>query len=129
MEGKAVEEEKDKMMQNIKTIGNESSVSKTVAALKGIPTKEELIALLKKNVVEVTFTKLNGDTRVMPCTLYEGMLPPAKKDDPITQKKVREISDKVIAVWAIESEAFRSFRYDRVTDVKVTTVMVPNDFI
>ena len=124
-----MDEEKVQTMQNTEKVGNVSSVSETVASLKGIPTKEELIALLKKSVVEVTFTKLNGDTRVMPCTLYEGMLPPAKKDDPLTQKKVREISDKVIAVWAIESKAFRSFRYDRVTDVKVTTVIVPNDFI
>jgi len=129
MEVKVVDEEKVQTMQNTEKVGNVSSVSETVASLKGIPTKEELIALLKKSVVEVTFTKLNGDTRVMPCTLYEGMLPPAKKDDPLTQKKVREISDKVIAVWAIESKAFRSFRYDRVTDVKVTTVIVPNDFI
>ena len=96
-----------------------TTVSDTVAALKGIPTKEELYNLLKKEVVEVTFTKLNGDERVMPCTLVESFLPPAKKDEPLTQKKVREISDKVIAVWAIESKAFRSFRYDRVKKVEV----------
>jgi hypothetical protein len=94
-------------------------VTDTVATLKGIPTKDELYALLKKEVVEVTFTKLNGDERVMPCTLVESFLPPAKKDDPLSQKKVREISDKVIPVWAIESKGFRSFRYDRVKAVKV----------
>ena len=104
-----------------------SKVADTVATLKGIPTKEELIELLKNNIVQVTFTKLNGDERVMPCTLYEGMLPPAKKDDPISQKKVREISDKVIAVWAIESKGFRSFRYDRVKAVEVITVMRPGE--
>ena len=86
---------------------------------KGIPTQEELYKLLKENVVEVTFTKLNGDERIMPCTLIESYLPPARKDDPLTQKKVREITDKVIAVWAIESKGFRSFRYDRVTAVKL----------
>ena len=96
-----------------------SQVADTVAALKGIPTREELFELLKREVVEVTFTKLNGDERVMPCTLIENMLPPAKKDDPMSQKKIREISDKVIAVWAIESNAFRSFRYDRVKNVRV----------
>jgi len=96
-----------------------STVADTVATLKGIPTREELVNLLKKEVVEVTFTKLNGEERKMPCTLIESMLPPAKKDDPITQKKVREISDKVIAVWAIESKGFRSFRYDRVKKVEV----------
>lgn len=90
-----------------------------VAEMKGIPTQEELYSLLKENVVEITFTKLNGDERVMPCTLIESFLPPAKKDDPLTQKKVREISEAVIPVWALESKAFRSFRYDRVKSVKV----------
>lgn len=92
---------------------------KKVAELKGIPTRSELLEMLQKEVVEVTFTKLNGDERVMPCTLMPEMLPPAKKDEPITQKKVREISDKVIAVWAIESKGFRSFRYDRVKKVQI----------
>lgn len=97
----------------------QKSVSDTVAALKGIPTKEELYELLHNEIVEVTFTKLNGDERVMPCTLIENYLPPAKKDDPITQEKVRKVSDAVVAVWAVESNGFRSFRYDRVKAVKI----------
>ena len=96
-----------------------SKVADTVAALKGIPTREELMELLQKEVAVVTFKKLNGDERKMPCTLIESFLPPAKKDDPMSQKKVREISDKVIAAWAIESKGFRSFRYDRVTNIEV----------
>lgn len=112
-------DEKVQTTTSSQTDGNESLASETVANLKGIPTKEELINLLKNNLVEVTFTKLDGDERVMPCTLMESYLPPAKKDDPLTQKKVREISDKVIAVWAVESEGFRSFRYDRVKKVEV----------
>lgn len=114
-----MEEEKVQTMQNTEKAGTESLVSETVANLKGIPTREELINLLKTNVVEVTFLKLDGDQRVMPCTLKEDLLPPAKKDEPLTQKKVREISDKVIAVWAVESKGFRSFRYDRVKSIKV----------
>jgi len=96
-----------------------SKVADTVASLKGIPTRDELMELLRKEIVEVTFKKLDGDERKMPCTLIESFLPPAKKDDAMTQKKVREISDKVCAVWAIESKGFRSFRYDRVTKVEV----------
>ena len=75
--------------------------------------------MLRKEVVEVTFLKLDGEERKMPCTLIESFLPPAKKDDPLTQKKVREISDKVVAAWAVESKGFRSFRYDRVKAVRV----------
>ncbi|MEK9806287.1 MAG: SH3 beta-barrel fold-containing protein [Euryarchaeota archaeon] len=90
-----------------------------VADKKGIPTREELVALLKENIVEVTFTKLNGDERVMPCTLQESYLPPAKKDDPITQKKVRELNEEVVAVWVIDAKGFRSFRYDRLKSIRI----------
>ena len=114
-----MEEEKVQTMQSTETIGTESSVSETVAALKGIPTKDQLMEMLRKEVVEVTFLKLNGDERKMPCTLIKSFLPPAKKDDPLTQKKVREVSDKVCAVWAVEAKGFRSFRYDRVTKVEI----------
>ena len=43
-----------------------NQVEDTVANLKGIPTRDNLIELLRKEVVEVTFTKLDGDERVMP---------------------------------------------------------------
>ncbi len=99
--------------------GEDLSVTDTVAALKGIPTRDELMETLRNEVVVVTFKKLNGDERTMPCTLIPDFLPPAKKDDAITQKKVREISDKVCAVWAVESKGFRSFRYDRVTKIEI----------
>jgi len=102
-----------------------STVEDTVAAIKGIPTREQLMETLKSEVAVVTFKKLNGDERVMPCTLKSAFLPPAKKDDAITQKKVREISDKVCAVWAIEANGFRSFRYDRVTNVEI---IEPQDY-
>ena len=89
-----------------------NTVQDTGANLKGIPTRNELIKLLQKEVVEVTFTKLNGDERIMPCTLVESFFPDPKKE--ATQK-----NDKVVAVWAIESKGFRSFRYDRVKSIKV----------
>ena len=89
-----------------------NTVQETVANLKGIPTRDDLIKLLQKEIVEVTFTKLNGDESIMPCTLVESFFPDPKKE--ATQK-----NDKVVAVWAIESKGFRSFRYDRVKSVKV----------
>ena len=89
-----------------------NKVEDTVADLKGIPTRENLIELLRKEVVEVTFTKLDGDQRVMPCTLIESFFPNPKKE--ATQK-----NDKVVAVWSVESKGFRSFRYDRVKSIKL----------
>jgi hypothetical protein len=95
-----------------------NTVQETVANIKGIPTREQLLEMLHKEVVEVTFTKLDGEERVMPCTLIESYIDnPAKTKD--ESNKVRQVSDKVVAVWAIESKGFRSFRYDRVKSIKV----------
>ena len=118
-EEKAVEEEKAEMMQSTETTGTQSLVSETVASLKGIPTKPDLKNLLDQNVVVVDFTKLNGDKRVMTCTLREDMKPPATKTDTMSQKKVREISDAVVSVWDVNAKGWRSFRYDRVNAVDI----------
>lgn len=114
---KVVEEEKVQTMQNTQKDGIESSVSETVAALKGIPVKSELKTLLEQNVLVVDFTKLNGDKRVMTCTLREDMKPRATKDDAMSQKKVREVSDAVVSVWDVNAKGWRSFRYDRINSV------------
>ena len=114
-----MEEEKVQTMQNIETTGMQSSVSETVASLKGIPTKADLKNLLDQNVVVVDFTKLNGDKRVMTCTLREDMKPPATKTDTMSQKKVREISDAVVSVWDVNARGWRSFRYDRINSVNI----------
>lgn len=82
-----------------------------------IPTKEDLTNLLKQNVVVVDFTKINGDKRVMTCTLREDIKPRATKDDAISQEKVRKTSDAVVSVWDVNAEGWRSFRYDRVNSV------------
>ena len=75
----------------------------------------QLLDQLKNNVVEVTFNKLNGDKRVMTCTLIESYLPPATKNDAMSQKKVRELNTEVMSVWDVNANGWRSFRLARVT--------------
>jgi hypothetical protein len=96
-----------------------NDMAKTLADMKGIPTKDDLKNLLEQNVLVVDFTKLNGDKRVMTCTLREDMKPKATKTDPISQKKVREISDAVVSVWDVNAKGWRSFRYERVNKVDI----------
>lgn len=98
-----------------------SPVADTVAALKGIPTREVLLELLSNEIVQVTFDKLNGDERTMSCTLRSNYLPEAKRDDPLSQTKIRNLEEKTIVVWDINAEAWRSFRYDRVKNVTQIT--------
>ena len=97
----------------------EPVIADTVAALKGIPTRIDLKNQLEQNVMIVDFTKLNGDKRVMTCTLREDMKPVATKVDPMSTKKVREVSDAVVSVWDVNAEGWRSFRYDRINSVDV----------
>lgn len=112
-------EEKATTTTNTETVGTESLVSETIATLKGIPTKADLKNLLEQNVLVVDFLKLNGDKRVMTCTLREDMKPRATKDDAMSQKKVREVSDSVVSVWDVNAKGWRSFRYDRVNSVDI----------
>ena len=71
--------------------------------------KLNLRELLKTNVVEVTFKKLNGDKRVMKCTLIDSYLPPNGS------KELHEsYKDTALAVWDLEAGGWRSFRYDNI---------------
>ena len=112
-------DEKEVTTKSSQKDGTESSVSETIASLKGIPTKTDLKNLLEQNVLVVDFTKLNGDKRVMTCTLREDIKPPATKTDAISQKAVRETSDAVVSVWDVNAQGWRSFRYDRVNSVDI----------
>jgi hypothetical protein len=80
--------------------------------------QDQVIQKLREGEVTVTFTKVNGDKRVMTCTLQESVLPPAKKDDPLTQKKVREINPEVCSVWDVNANGWRSFRWENVVSVE-----------
>ncbi len=79
--------------------------------------KENTIAKLVKGEVVVTFNKINGDKRVMTCTLQEGVVPEATKKDPASQKKVQKINEEVQVVWDVNAKGWRSFRWANVTEV------------
>ena len=80
-------------------------------------TKQELTEQLLNGVYNVTFTKVDGTERTMPCTLKEDILPPAKQEDPLSQKKVRAINDEVLVVYCTDKNEWRSFRVANVTSV------------
>jgi hypothetical protein len=96
-----------------------NNVKQAIAAIKGIPVREDLEKLLEQNVLVVDFTKLDGDRRVMTCTLREDIKPKATKTDTISQAAVRKVSDAVVSVWDVNARGWRSFRYERVNSVDV----------
>lgn len=79
--------------------------------------RQDLTERLKKGKLVVKFNKLNGDFREMTCTLQEDILPPAKKEDPLSQKKIRNINPEVLSVWDTKANGWRGFRIDRIIEV------------
>ena len=79
--------------------------------------RKELQERLKKEELVVTFTKVNGDERVMHCTLQEDIIPKPEKTDPLSQKKIREINQEVLSVWDTKANGWRGFRIDRIKNV------------
>jgi hypothetical protein len=77
--------------------------------------REDLKNSLRAQVGTVTFTKQNGDERIMRCTLQESVLPAQTDLEESIQKKG---STDSLAVWDLEKNAWRSFRYDSVISVK-----------
>lgn len=81
----------------------------------------DILADLRANICEVTFTKANGDERTMICTLIPDFLP---KPDPtlvlgsIYADSIQSNMIDNIVVWDIEENAWRSFKPSRVTDIK-----------
>lgn len=75
--------------------------------------REWLIGLLQESPVEVTFIKRDGTERVMNCTLQEDYLPETVGD-------VRKKTEDSLAVYDLENEGWRSFRWDSIKAVKFT---------
>lgn len=77
--------------------------------------RNDLQAKLHNNVVTVTFTKVNGEQRIMPCTLKADVIPA----DYLPKNTDYKRSDDVCSVWAPESNGWRSFRWDSVVSYSV----------
>ena len=75
-----------------------------------------LLGLLETEIVEIEFTKKDGTERVMKCTLQEDFLP---EYDVIEIDKDRWKKD-ALAVFDVEKEDWRSFRWDSVKAVRFT---------
>lgn len=75
--------------------------------------RDQMLEALRENVVYVEFTKADGSTRKMNCTLDPKYLPEQKPQDPDKPKK--EPNLEIIPVWDIEADGFRSFRLDSIT--------------
>ena len=70
---------------------------------------------LHKTICRVVFTKVNGEERVMHCTLNESMIPQITEE---TEKRTKKENPEVQAVYDVDSQGWRSFRWDSLKEFK-----------
>ena len=87
--------------------------------IMGEHTYETLTSQLLAGAYEVTFTKVNGEKRVMPCTLNSEFLP-AKESEKATVDASKEVNKTVVRAFAIDKQEWRSFRVENV--IKTTLI-------
>lgn len=66
---------------------------------------------LFNNIVNVTFVKKDGTQRLMRCTLRPDLLP-AQTDLEEAVSKTPSVT--ALAVWDLDNDGWRSFRYDSI---------------
>ena len=77
----------------------------------------ELREMLYGGVYDITFTKVNGETRTMPCTLDSALLPP----QPLKEfHETRVYKPETLSVWCLDKMEWRSFRVANVTKMVKT---------
>lgn len=81
--------------------------------------KDELLDLLHNNVANITFTKVNGDVRVLKGTLLDQYLPQKEVETIVETQTRKATNDNVVVTWDIENAGYRSFRVDSVTAVEI----------
>jgi len=79
---------------------------------------DKVLDQLRSNVLQVTFNKVNGEQRVMPCTLQTDYMPELSESK-VNQVKDFSVNKSVIRAFAIDKQSWRSFRVDNITAIEV----------
>ena len=80
--------------------------------------RAKLLEELKSAVCEVTFTKVNGETRIMRCTLNPEHIPQPVDVKHIDEQHKRPENLDIIACWDIQAQGWRSFRVENVNYIQ-----------
>ena len=76
--------------------------------------RDTILTDLRQYVIEVHFTKVNGDNRVMRCTLRPDLLPENYINEAAEEKAFHRVNPEVIAAWDVQKGGWRSFRVDTI---------------
>jgi hypothetical protein len=78
-------------------------------------TRDEIVSMLEQGICTVTFTKVNGELRHMPCTLKTDLLPKLVAESNTGDKKKVNLDN--LSVWCTDKNEWRSFKIANVIEV------------
>lgn len=81
--------------------------------------KKWLKGHLNYGPVTVTFTKKDGSERVMKCTTNDSLVPVVVEES-LTPKREKKPNEEVMAVYDLDAQGWRSFRWDSIKQVSFT---------
>lgn len=86
---------------------------------EGNATRQELLDILGSRIARVVFTKVNGEERVMKCTLSRSVIP-----EHVTNNGRGWHTDitGTLSVWDVEKNDWRAFRIANVISIEWTEV-------
>lgn len=83
--------------------------------------RSEVKDVLVKDLVEVTFTKINGDERVMTCTLQPETLPKVViKEGEEKKERVIKNPENSLAVFDVTANGWRSFVIKNIKSINLS---------
>lgn len=77
-------------------------------------TRDDMVNKLRAGFCTVTFNKVNGDERIMECTLKEDFIPENERPKDTTEGVDRTLD--VIRAYDVRAAGWRSFRVENVTN-------------
>lgn len=95
-----------------------STTNNPILFMKLEPTvlRDKVFKYLREGICEVTFTKVNGERRIMPCTLKAELLP-QKDQKELTFETLKDDNKDAISVWCTDAQAWRSFKLSNLIDI------------
>jgi len=86
----------------------------------GMYKRDDILKDLKQSVIEVTFTKVNGQKRVLRCSLDPRYLPAIKPEQlsHLDEEHKKKENKDTIVCWDVHNGGWRSFRVDSIEYVQ-----------
>ena len=82
--------------------------------------KDEIMSTLRESKCVVTFEKVNGELRKMLCTLNSTLIP--SEETEAGEKRTKVANPDVVPVYDLESNGWRSFRWNSVKEFHTSTI-------